>query len=63
MVHNGSSNPYTGAAVSISVGGGPRPIEPDIRIVQRHGRIQIETSRFTARLDAVAFRNEQTFLN
>ncbi|MGB1225926.1 MAG: type VII secretion protein EccE [Mycobacterium sp.] len=63
VVHNGSSNPYPGAAVSVSVGGGPRPIEPDIRIVQRHGRIQIETSRFTARLDAVAFRNEQTFLN
>ena len=27
------------------------------------GRIRIETERFPARLDAVAFRNEQTFLN
>lgn len=63
VVHNGSSNPYPGAQVSISVGGGPRPVEPDVRITQRHGRIRIETERFTARLDAVTFRNEQTFLN
>ena len=63
VVHNGSSNPYQGAAVSVSVGAGPRSIEPDIRITQRNGRIRIETQRFTARLDAVAFRNEQTFLN
>ena len=63
VVHNGSSSPYQGAAVSVSVGAGPRSIEPDIRITQRNGRIRIETERFTARLDAVAFRNEQTFLN
>lgn len=63
VVHNGSSNPYPGALVSISVGAGPRSIEPDVRITQRKGRIRIETERFTARLDAVTFRNEQTFLN
>ena len=63
VVHNGSSNPYPGALVSISVGAGPRSVEPDIRITQRDGRIRIETERFTARLDAVTFRNEQTFLN
>ena len=54
---------YQGAAVSVSVGARPRSIEPDIRITQRNGRIRIETERFTARLDAVTFRNEQTFLN
>ena len=27
-----SSSPYQGAAVSVSVGAGPRSIEPDIRI-------------------------------
>jgi hypothetical protein len=63
VVHNGSSSPYQGAAVSVSVGAGPRSIEPDIRITQRNGRIRIETERFTARLDAVTFRNERTFLN
>ncbi|MCH9729752.1 MAG: type VII secretion protein EccE [Actinomycetia bacterium] len=63
VVHNGLSNPCPGAAVSVSVGAGHRPIEPDIRIVQRSGRIRIETARFTARVDAVGFRNEQTFLN
>ena len=63
VVHNGTSNPYPGALVSISVGAGPRSIEPDVRITQRNGRIRIETQRFTARLDAVTFRNEQTFLN
>lgn len=63
VVHNGSSNPYPGALVSISVGAGPRSVEPDIRITQRNGRIRIETERFTARLDAITFRNEQTFLN
>jgi type VII secretion protein EccE len=63
VVHNGSANPYPGALVSISVGGGPRSVEPDVRITQRNGRIRVETERFTARLDAVAFRNEQTFLN
>ncbi|NTY62537.1 type VII secretion protein EccE [Mycolicibacterium sphagni] len=63
VVHNGSANPYPGALVSISVGAGPRSIEPDVRITQRNGRIRIDTERFTARLDAVTFRNEQTFLN
>lgn len=63
VVHNGSANPYPGAHVSISVGAGPRSVEPDVRITQRNGRIRIETERFTARLDAVTFRNEQTFLN
>ncbi|SPY46387.1 type VII secretion protein EccE [Mycolicibacterium chubuense] len=63
VVHNGSANPYPGALVSISVGAGPRSVEPDVRITQRNGRIRIETQRFTARLDAVTFRNEQTFLN
>lgn len=65
VVHNGSSNPYPGAPVSISVGGGGagRSAEPDVRITQRNGRIRIETERFTARVDAVAFRSEQTFLN
>lgn len=63
VVHNGSSNPYPGALVSISVGAGPRSVEPDVRITQRNGRIRIQTERFTARLDAVTFRNEQTFLN
>lgn len=63
VVHNGSSNPYPGAAVSVSVGAGPRSAEPDIRITQRNGRITVDTERFTARVDAVTFRNEQTFLN
>jgi hypothetical protein len=52
-----------GAAVSVGAGAGPRSIEPDIRITQRNGRLRIETERFTARLDAVTFHNEQTFLN
>ena len=63
VIHNGSSNPYPSALVSVSVGAGPRSVEPDVRITQRQGRIRIETERFTARLDAVTFRNEQTFLN
>ncbi|MEN4466816.1 type VII secretion protein EccE [Mycolicibacterium conceptionense] len=63
VVHNGSSNPYPGAAVSVSVGVGPRSVKPDIRITERKGRITIDTERFTARVDAVLFRNEQTFLN
>jgi type VII secretion protein EccE len=63
VVHNGSSNPYPGAPVSISVGTGARSVEPDVRITQRNGRIRIETERFTARVDAVSFRSEQTFLN
>jgi hypothetical protein len=62
VVHNGSSNPYPGAPVSISVGTGARSVEPDVRITQRNGRIRIETERFTARVDAVSFRSEQTFL-
>ena len=63
VVHNGSINPYPGAVVSVSVGNGPRSVQPDIHITQRNGRIRIDTERFTARLDAVMFRNEQTFLN
>lgn len=63
VVHNGSSNPYPGALVSISVGAGPRSVDPDIRITQRRGRIRIETRRFSAHVDSVDFRNEQTFLN
>jgi hypothetical protein len=63
VVHNGSSNPYPGALVSISVGAGPRSVEPDVRITQRNNRIRIDTGRFSAHVDAVSFRNEQTFLN
>lgn len=65
VVHNGSSNPYPppGALVSISVGAGARSADPDVRITQRSGRIRIETERFSARMDALTFRNEQTFLN
>lgn len=63
VVHNGSSNPLPGAPVSISVGPVSRVAPPDVHITQRNGRIRIQTARFSARLDAVTFRNEQTFLN
>lgn len=63
VVHNGSANPYPGALVSISVGPGPRSVEPNVRITQRNGQIRIETERFVARIETATFRNEQTFLN
>jgi type VII secretion protein EccE len=63
VVHNGSSAPYRGAAASVSGGAGLRAGDPDIRITQRDDRIRVDTERFTAHLDAVMFRNEQTFLN
>lgn len=63
VVHSETISPYPTAAATISVGATHRSHEPDIRITRRGDRITLATQRFTTCLDAVTFRNEQTFLN
>ena len=62
VVHNGNSDPYPGAWVSVAVNGDGIG-DPDIVIEQRGDRIQLVTKRFNTVVDAVSFRNEQPFLN
>ncbi|MGV7254566.1 type VII secretion protein EccE [Mycobacterium kansasii] len=62
VVHNGRTNPYPGAWASIVVGG-PTMANPDIILDQRGNQIQLGTKRFTTVVEAVTFRNEQTYLN
>ncbi|HME48079.1 type VII secretion protein EccE [Mycobacterium sp.] len=62
VVHNGNSDPYPGAWVSIAVNGGSIS-EPDIVIEQRGDRIHLGTKRFNTVVEAVSFRNEQPYLN
>lgn len=63
VVHSETTSPYPAATATITVGGTHRTHEPDIRITRRGDRITLATQRFTTSLDAVSFRNEQSFLN
>ncbi len=77
VVHNGKAEPYPGARTSVSVAGGSlagrgpngQPVAPaalgvDIIIEQNdNNQISLRTSRFTTVVEAVTFRNEETYLN
>jgi type VII secretion protein EccE len=62
VVHNGQTNPYSGAWISIAVGA-TSSYDPDVTIEQSGRKIRLSTSRFSAVIDAVSFRNEQPYLN
>jgi type VII secretion protein EccE len=64
VVHNGMPGNYPEVPTTICVGATRRgAAPPDIHITHRRGRIGVTTERFTAELDAISFRNEQSFLN
>ena len=62
VVHNGRVNPYPGAPASIVIGA-PTLNNADIVIDQRSNQIHLLTKRFRTTIEAVSFRNEQTYLN
>nr|VTP02291.1 ESX-1 secretion system protein EccE1 [Mycobacterium riyadhense] len=61
VVHNGRTNPYPGARTSVAVGGTDIGTS-DILIEQVKDRIHLQTHRFQTRLDAITFRNEESYL-
>ena len=61
VVHNGRSNPYPGAWISVAVRPAP-DYDPDVTIDQAGNTIRLTTDRFSVELDAITFRNEQPFL-
>jgi hypothetical protein len=61
LVHNGRSNPYPGAWISVAVRPAPG-YDPDVTIDQTGNTIRLTTDRFSVELDAITFRNEQPFL-
>ena len=62
VVHTGRRNPYPGAWISVAVDA-PQAYEPDVTIEQDGNVIRVATQRFSVDLTAVAFRNEQPYLN
>jgi hypothetical protein len=61
VVHNGRTNPYPGAWISVAVRPAP-DYDPDVTIDQAGNTIRLTTDRFSVELDAITFRNEQPFL-
>jgi hypothetical protein len=62
VVHAGRRNPYPGAWITVAVDA-PPAYEPDVTIEQDGNVIRVATQRFNVDLTAVAFRNEQPYLN
>lgn len=62
VVHNGQTNPYPGAWISVAVGA-TSSYDPDVTIEQFGDEIRLSTKRFSAVLEPVSIRNEQPYLN
>lgn len=62
VVHNGQTNPYPGAWISVAVGANSS-YDPDVTIEQCGNEIRLSTKRFSAVLEPVSVRNEQPYLN
>lgn len=62
VIHNGRVNPYPGARTSVAVGADGATSNPDIVIEQSGDRISLRTQRFHTHLDAITFRNEESYL-